>query len=108
MELTTVLQTFPFTPEGQAQLIERLMEQGRLDDRRFRSIHPRNTGLIAHIAYMRRQSARHKSFRRHGSSQLIHRALLQLLLAPEAPPPMPPLPSPSSQKQGAAPPSPWS
>lgn len=107
MELTTALQTFPFTPEGQARLIERLMEQGRLDDRRFRSIHPRNTGLITHLAYVRRQSARHKSFRRHGSSQLIHRELLQLLLAPEAPPPMPPLPSRLSQQQGAALPSPW-
>jgi hypothetical protein len=77
----------------QAQLIELLMALQRLDDRSFRAIHPRNTGVLTHLAYIRRQAVRRKPFRSYGSSELIHRALLRLLLNPE-PPAMPPAPSP--------------
>lgn len=85
MDLGTALQRFAFTPDGQVQLIELLMEQRGLDDRSFRSIHPRNTGLLTHLAYLRRQATRQKPFRSNGSSELIHRALLRLLVNPEPP-----------------------
>lgn len=75
--------TYPFTPEGQQVLIEHLRERRLLDDRRFRSIHPRNTGLITYLAYIKRQGARGKPFRSRGSSRLIHHALLELLLNPQ-------------------------
>lgn len=74
---------YPFTPEGQVGLIEHLCECQLLDDRRFRSIHPRNTGLITHLAYIKRQGSRGKPFRRQGSSRLIHSALLEILLNPQ-------------------------
>ena len=45
--------------------------------------------MITHLAYIRRQAARRKPFRSYGSSELIHRALLRLLLNPE-PPALPP------------------
>ncbi len=100
IDLSTALQRFPFTPDGQVQLMELLMEQRCLDDRRFRWIHPRNTSLLTHLAYVRRQAARRKPFRSNGSSELIHRALLRLLVNPESPA-MPPRPSPRRQATSA-------
>lgn len=75
--------TYPFTPEGQQALIEHLRERQLLNDWRFRSIHPRNTGLTTYLAYIKRQGALGKPFRSRGSSRLIHNALLELLLNPQ-------------------------
>lgn len=95
--LDRALLRFPFTPAGQVALIEYLCECHLLDDRGFRSIHPRNTSLVTHLAYVRRQASRGKSFRNYGSSRRIHTALLHLLLKPgqaeKASAPPSPLPS---------------
>ncbi|MFM7550902.1 MAG: hypothetical protein ACKO8I_18975 [Cyanobacteriota bacterium] len=74
---------YAFTPQGQAELIDHLLTQDLLDDRRFRSIHPRNTGLANHLAYIKRQAARGKPFRPRGSSHDIHQALLGILIQPD-------------------------
>lgn len=71
---------YAFTPQGQAELIDQLLTLDQLDDRRFRSIHPRNTGLASHLAYIKRQAARGKPFRPRGSSHEIHQALLGILI----------------------------
>jgi hypothetical protein len=83
IHLQRALLTYPFTPEGQQALIEHLRERLLLNDRRFRSIHPRNTGLITYLAYIKRQGARGKPFRSRGSSRLIHNALVEILLNPQ-------------------------
>jgi hypothetical protein len=79
---------YPFTPSGQIGLIEHLCAEGLLNDRRFRAIHPRNTGLCTHLAYIKRQERSGKQFRSSGSSRVVHDALLELLVT-RAPLPAP-------------------
>jgi len=92
---------YPFTPSAQIGLIEHLCAEGLLDDRRFRSIHPRNTGLNTHLAYIRRQQRIGKQFRSSGSSRVVHDALLEILVTGASLPRVLPTAQPAQPKPAA-------